>query len=440
MDSFGLEITLILFLILINGAFALSEIAIVSSRKARLQQMANEDDPGAITALELANRPENFLSTVQVGITLIGVLSGAFGGATIAKWFAGYFAGYALLAPYSEALGLTLVVIPITYLSIVVGELVPKRLALNNPEKIARLVAAPMRGLSRAAHPLVVLLSWSTNALLRLLGVKPSTEPAVTEEEIKLMIDQGTQAGTFHAAEQDMIERVFRLADRKVAVLMTPRTNVAWLDLDASEEETRKKIAEHTHSLFPVAQGAVDNIVGVVRGKDLLSRTVEGRPLNIRELCRKPLFVIETTPALKVLEFFKKSGTHIAFVVDEHGSIQGLVTFGDILRSVFEDVEEAGEEKKELVERADGSWLAAGSMPLDEFLDAMEIDNIPEEEKWGMNTLGGFVMAKLGVLPSEGQSFEWKGLKFEVVDMDGRRVDKVLVSRIPERNDAGREA
>ena len=430
MNAIGLEILLIVLLVVLNGVFALSELAIVSSRKARLEQWAKEGDRRARTALELANSPGSFLSTIQVGITFIGILAGAFGGATIAEILARYFSQFPLLAKYSPAISVAIVVVCITYLSLIIGELVPKRIALNNPEKIARLIAPPIQRLSRVMHPLVVLLSGSTNALLSIFRIKPSAEPAVTEEEIKLLINQGTRAGTFQEFEQDTIERVFRLADRRVAVLMTPRTDIVWLDLNESEEETRRKIAKHRYSFLPVARDTLDNIAGVVDGKDLLSLVMEGKPLNLKDIIRKPLFVSETTLAVKVLELFKKSKTHIALVVDEYGGILGLVTFDDILRSVFEDVEDAAEGEKEIVEREDGSWLMAGSLALDEFADFLEIGEISEDERAGMNTLGGFVMTRVGAVPSEGQRFEWKGFKIEVVDMDGRRVDKVLVSRI----------
>ncbi|KAF0182784.1 MAG: putative hemolysin [Nitrospirae bacterium] len=427
-----LELSVIIFLIVLNGVFALSELAIVSSRKARLEQWSKEGDAKAGVALELANNPGSFLSTVQIGITFIGILAGAYGGATIAGLLAPVLDTLPPLAPYSLTISVGVVVVGITYLSLIIGELVPKRLALNNPERLARLVAPPIRKLSRLAHPLVVVLSASTNVLLRVLRVKPSDEPAVTEEEIKLLIDQGTQAGTFHEFEQDMIERVFRLADRRVTVLMTPRTDIVWLDLSADEAETKRSIAEHQHSVFPVARDRLDHIVGLAAGKELLARILEEKPFDLLAILRKPLFVSETTPAIKVLELFKKSGTHIALVIDEYGSVQGLVTFGDILRSVFEDVEDAVEGEKEIVEREDGSLLISGSLPLDEFTDYLEVGGIADEERSGMNTVGGFAMAKIGAIPSEGQHFEWRGLRIEVIDMDGRRVDKVLVTRSSE--------
>jgi putative hemolysin len=433
-DSIKIELFLLLLLISLNGLFALSELAIVSSRKARLDQLAKEGDSRARVALDLANSPDSFLPTIQIGITFVGILAGAFGGATIAHAFAAFFAAVPLLERYSKALGLGLVVIIITYLSLVIGELVPKRLALNNPERIARLIAPFIRGLSFLMHPLVVLLSSSTNLMLRIFRVKPSTEPPVTEEEIKQLIDQGTQAGTFHEFEQDVIERVFRLADRRVAVLMTPRNDIVWLDLNESEEDTRRIVAQHKYSFFPAARDSLDNIVGVISGKDLLSLSMEAKPLTLKEISRKPLFVSEITPAVKVLELFKKSGTHIALVVDEYGTIQGLVTFDDILGSLFEDVEAASEGEKEIISREDGSWLMVGSLPLDEFADFLEIGALSEEERAGMITLGGFAMARIGTVPSEGQHFNWREFRIEVVDMDGRRVDKVLVSRIKDES------
>jgi len=436
MFSIWFEISIIIFLILINGLLALSELAIVSSRKARLEQWSNEGNSNASIALELANSPDSFLSTIQIGITFIGILAGAFGGATVAELLTGYIGAFRSLAAYSEAIGVTIVVVCITYFSLVIGELVPKRIALSNPERLACLVSPLIKGLSRLAHPLVILLIGSSNIFLRVSNIKPSADPVVTEEEIKLLIDKGTQDGTFQEFEQDTIERVFRLADRKVSVLMTPRADIIWLDADEGEEDTKLAIAKNNYSFFPVAKDSIDNIIGVIKGKDLLSLSMEGRPFDLKSISRRPLFVTERTPAVKVLELFKTSGMHIAFVVDEYGAIQGLVTFGDILRSVFEDVEDSPEEEREIIEREDGSWIVSGSLPLDEFTDYMEIVKPDEKERAGMNTVGGFAMTRIGSIPSEGQHFEWKGLRFEVIDMDGRRVDKILVSRMKELPDS----
>jgi len=435
MNSIGIEILLIFFLIIVNGLLALSELALISARKTRLEQLAKEGDSRARIALKLVNSPESFLSTIQIGITFVSILAGAFGGATIAELLTRYFTTFPVLAPYGETISVAIVVVCITYLSLIMGELIPKRIALNNPENIARFVAPTIDRLSRLAYPLVVLLSGSTKFLLRIFRFRESAEQTVTEEEIKLLIDKGTQAGTFQEFEQDTIERVFRLADRRVAILMTPSADIVWLNLNESEEETKRKIAQNKYSAYPVARDTLDDIIGVIRGKELLSLAMEEKPFDLKKICRTPLFVLETTPAVKVMELFKKSKMHIAFVVDEYGTIQGLVTFGDILRSVFEDVEDTVEGEREIVKREDGSLLISGSLPLDEFIDYMEIVSPSVEEQAGMNTVGGFVMAKLGAVPSEGQYFVWKGLRFEVVDMDGRRVDKILVSRISENKE-----
>lgn len=428
MNSILIEILVIIFLILLNGLLALSELALVSARKTRLEQLAKEGDAKAKIALKLVNAPDSFLSTIQIGITFIGILAGAYGGATIAEMLAQYYQTIPMLAPYDETISVAIVVVCITYLSVVIGELIPKRVALNNPEFLARLVAPSIYRLSKIAHPLVTLLSGSTNIILRIFRLKESSEPTVTEEEIKLLIDKGTLDGTFQEFEQDAIERVFRLADRRVAVLMTPRTDIVWLDINEHEEETKRIIAENKYSAYPVARDSLEDIVGVIRGKELLSLMMEGKPFNLKEIYIEPLYIAEMTPAIKAMELFKKSKVHIALVVDEYGTVKGLVTFGDILRSVFEDAEDSIEGEREIIEREDGSFLIAGSLPLDEFMDFMDIGRLGDEGQEGMNTVGGFLMAKLGEVPSEGQHLEWKNLRFEVLDMDGRRVDKILVS------------
>lgn len=430
MSSIIIEISVIIFLIILNGLLALSELALVSARKTRLEHLAKEGDSKAAVALKLASSPDSFLSTIQIGITFIGILAGAFGGATIAEFLVRYLQAFPLFSSYAETISVAIVVVCITYLSVVIGELVPKRIALNNPESLARLVAPAIYRFSKIAHPLVTLLSLSTNILFRIFRIKNSSEPTVTEEEIKLLIDKGTQDGTFQEFEQDAIERVFRLADRRVAVLMTPRADIVWLDINEKEEETKRIIARNKYSAYPVARESLDDIVGVIRGKELLSQTMEGKPFDFKDIYIEPLYISETTHAVKAMELFKKSKVHIALVVDEYGAVKGLVTLGDILRSVFEDAEDTIEGEKEIVKREDGSLLISGSLPLDEFMDYMEMGRLSEEEQEGMNTVGGFVMAKLGEVPSEGQYFKWKSLRFEVLDMDGRRVDKILVSRI----------
>lgn len=423
------EILIILLLIVANGIFAMSEIAVVSSRKARLQQLANEGNAKARVALKLAESPNNFLSTVQVGITLIGVLTGAFGGATIAGNLASYLQQIPVLAPYSQAIALAIVVLTITYLSLIIGELVPKRLALNSPERIAANIAMPMRMIAAIVSPAVYLLSASTDFVLRILGIGPSTEPLVTEEEIKVLIEQGTEAGTFEAAEQDMVERVFRLGDRPVSALMTPRPEIVWLDLEDSLEANRHRIINGGHSRFPVCQGGLDNVLGIVPVSDLLARCLSNQPLDLTVSLRQPVFVPESTRGLKVLEMFKQTGTHIALVVDEYGVIQGLVTLNDILIEIVGDVpSDDNQEEPQAVQREDGSWLLDGMLSIDEFFELFAIKEIPAEHRGSYQTLGGFVITHLGRIPTASDYFEWQGMRIEVVDMDGNRVDKVLAA------------
>lgn len=428
MSSITLEILIILVLIIVNGVFSMSEMAIVSARKVRLQHQANQGDAKARVALELAEAPNRFLSTVQVGISLIGILTGAFGGATLADKLASYLRLIPGLAPYSQAIAFAIVVLTITYLSLIIGELVPKRLALNNPERIAANVAIPMRMVEAIASPVVHLLSASTDLVLRVLGIGPSTEPQVTEEEIKVLIEQGTEAGTFEEAEQDMVERVFRLGDRPVNALVTPRPDIVWLDLEGSAEENRQKIMESAHSRFPVCQGGLDNVLGMLHVTDLLGRSLSGQALDLTVSLRQPVFVPESTRGLKVLELFKKTGIHMALVVDEYGVVQGLVTLNDILVEIVGDVSSADElENPQAVQREDGSWLLDGMLPVDEFFELFDIDELRGEHRGSYQTLGGFVMTHLGRIPAATDHFEWEGMRFEVMDMDGNRVDKVLV-------------
>ncbi|MBC1242100.1 hemolysin family protein [Nostoc sp. 2RC] len=433
MSSITFEILIILVLIIANGVFSMSEMAIVSARKVRLQQLANQGDAKARVALKLAESPNNFLSTIQVGISLIGILTGAFGGATIANRLAVYVRLVPFLAPYSEPLSFGIVVLIITYLSLIIGELVPKRLALNNPEGIAAFVAIPMRALSAIASPMVHLLSASTDMVLRVLGVTQSTEPQVTEEEIKILIEQGTEAGTFEEAEQDMVERVFRLGDRPVSYLMTPRPDIVWLDLDDSAEENRQKMVESAYSRYPVCQGGLDNVLGVIPVTDLLARSFRGEQLDLTVGLRQPVFVPESTRGLKVLELFKQTVTHMALVVDEYGVIQGLVTLNDIMSEIVGDVPSTdGQDQPQAVQREDGSWLLDGMLPVEEFLELFAMEEWESEERGSYQTLGGFVITHLGRIPAAADHFEWEGMRIEVMDMDGNRVDKVLV--VPKPN------
>ncbi|WP_017651178.1 hemolysin family protein [Fortiea contorta] len=428
MSSITFEILIILVLIIANGIFSMSEMAIVSARKVRLQQLANQGDVKARAALKLAESPNQFFSTIQVGITLIGILTGAFGGATIAEKLAVYLKLVPFLEPYSQPASFGIVVIIITYLSLIVGELVPKRLALNNPEGIAAFVAIPMRALAALASPVVYLLSASTEMVLRLLGITPSAEPQVTEEEIKILIEQGTEAGTFEEAEQDMVERVFRLGDRPVSAFMTPRPDIVWLDLDDSPEENREKMIDSAYSRYPVCQEGLDNVLGVIPVTDLLARSLQGEPLDLTVGLRQPVFVPESTRGLKVLELFKQTITHMALVVDEYGVIQGLVTLNDIMSEIVGDVPSAdSEEDPQAVQREDGSWLLDGMLPVESFLKLFNQQEWESEEHGSYQTLGGFVITHLGRIPAAADHFEWQGMRLEVMDMDGNRVDKVLV-------------
>lgn len=433
MSPITVEILIILALILANGIFSMSEMAIVSARKARLQQLANQGSLNAQAALELAEAPNHFLSIVQVGITLINILNGVFGGATIAQRLEKYVELVPFLSDYSQTIAFGVVVLVITYLSLIVGELVPKRLALNNPEKIAAFIAIPMRALASLASPIVYMLSISTETVLQILGIRPSEEPQVTEEEIKILIEQGTEAGTFEAAEQDMVKRVFRLGDRPVTFFMTPRPDIVWLDLDDSPEENRQKMSASNYSRYPVCQEGLDNVLGVIPVTDLLSRSLRNEPFDLTIGLRQPVFVPESTRGLKVLELFKQTVTHIALVVDEYGVIQGLVTLNDIMSEIVGDVPaQPGQEEPQAVQREDGSWLVDGMLPVEEFFELFDVEELEMEARGNYQTLGGLVITNLGRIPTAAEHFEWQGMRIEVMDMDGNRVDKVLV--VPHTN------
>ncbi|KAM3095917.1 hemolysin family protein [Phormidesmis sp. 146-35] len=430
MQSFTIDLLIILFLTLANALFVMSELAIVSARKVRLQQAANQGDKKAGVALELANQPNDFLASVQIGITLIGIVSGAFGEKALTTRLAPFLGTVPVLRPYSDGLAFGIAVLLITYLTLVIGELVPKRLALNSPERLAAWVAIPMNLLAKIASPIVYLLGASTNLVMRILGIRPSDEPQVTEEEIRIMIEQGTEAGMFEQAEEDIMKRVFRLGDRRISALMTPRLDIIWLDLEDSTEENRRAMMESSHSQFPVCHGGLDNLLGVVQVYDLLVKSWSGQELDLTSSLQTPVFVPESTRALKVLELFKQSGTHIAFVVDEYGVIQGLVTFTDVLQAIVGDIPSIEElEEPQAVQREDGSWLLDGMLPIYQFKEILNLEDeeLPGEQRGTYQTLGGFVVMHLGRIPAPADHFEWSTMRFEVMDMDGNRVDKVLV-------------
>lgn len=429
MTGIGRQIIIVLALILANGVFAMYELAMVSAKKIRLQQKAEEGDASAKIALALSESPNRMLSTVQVGITLIGIFSGAVGGASLAEFIAPWIAKSAALAPYSETIALVLVVLIITYLSLVVGELIPKRLAMNSPENISIALARPMRFISKLTSPVVSLLSASTDLGVRLLGVKVSEEPPITEKEIKLLIEQGTQVGVFEEAEQDIVSSVFRLGDRRVDQIMTPHTEIVWLDLDDSIEINAKKVLESRFTRFPVGQGNLDNIQGIILSKDLLVAMLKEQKVDLRTLLQTPLFIPESMPALNTLEEIRSSG--VALVIDEYGGIIGMVTLLDILKAIVGEIPSSGKNYDPLiVQRPDGSLLVDGLLQVDELKEILDIEAFPDEDRVGYQTLGGLMMSRLGDIPSTGQFFDWDGIRFEVVDMDSRRVDKVMISPI----------
>jgi putative hemolysin len=422
----ALETFLVFTLILANGLFAMSEMAVVAARKSRLQEWADRGSGGARIALRLANNPNEFLSTVQIGITVVGTLASAVGGATIAERMAVHLDQYEWIAPHGESVGLAIVVVIISYVSLVVGELVPKRLALRSPERVSTLVAPVMRTISAVSAPAVRFLSLSTELVLRLVPMRHSTETEVTEEEIKGLIDQAVGAGTLQHAEREMLQGVFWLGDRRVNQIMTPRTRVVWLDVSSSTEELIQTISESHFTTFPVGQGALDRILGTVDVKALLPEGVRTQRVNVRTGLKPPLTVPDTLPAVRLIPMFQKSRNHMAIVVDEHGSTQGIVTLTDILEAIVGDIPSPGQpEPPAAVQREDGSWLVDGLMPLVEVRELLKGASIPEPED--VTTIAGLVVVELGRILVVGDAVEVRGTHIEVIDMDGARIDKLLV-------------
>ncbi len=427
-----IELIILLVLVLLNGVFSMSEMAVVSSRQARLQQRAEDGDLGARQALELAEKPTRFLSTVQIGITLIGTLAGAFGGAALAgdlaEWIARLPVAFFQDLENAQAIALTLIVLLITYLSLVLGELVPKQLAIANPEGIAARIAGPMAAISRATGPLVGLLSHSTELVVRLLGVKKSAEPPVTPQEITVMMEQGEQLGVFEEAETDIVEAIFRLGDLRAGALMTPRPEIEWIDANDPFEENVQAILGSSHTCFPVAEGNLDNIHGILRARDLLACVAEGGELKLTDLIQPVEFVPESMMAFQVLELLRTASGNLVMVIDEFGGLVGMITLFDVMAAMVGGISERGEPvQPEAVQREDGSWLVEGMMRIDQFKRLLDLNELPGEDRAGYQTVGGFMMAEIGAVPYAGQSFECCGWKFEVVDMDGLRVDKILV-------------
>ena len=414
----------------------MSEIAIISSRKSKLQARANDGDIKAKAALELAKSPNRFLSTVQIGITLVGIFAGAFGGATIAEKLSTQFKNIPFLASNSDGLALVIVVTIITYLSLVIGELVPKRIALSNPEKIASFVALPMNVLSRFSAPLVSLLSTSTNWIFRILPIKPSLEPTVSDDEIRTLLREGTQSGVFELAEKDIVERTLRLSDKKVNTLMTPRKEIVWLDVNSSFKSIRSAIIKNPHAHFPVCRGGIDKVIGVVQTEGLLTDFLAEEKIDLLKIIHKPLFIPESMTGLKVLELFKKSGIHMALIIDEYGNVKGLLSITDVLEAIVGDIPAINElDEKEIVKRDNGTFLVDGLTPIDEFREYFKLRKLPGERGGIFHTVGGFATSNIGRIPVAGDSFEIDNFRFEVMDMDGNRVDKVLMVPISHKND-----
>lgn len=427
--SIQTEIIIVLLLVMVNGIFAMTEMAMVSSRKTRLQDRADKGDAGARKALDALKDPNRFLSSIQIGITLVGILAGVFGGATVAKNLGGWLSGFPAVGHYGPAIGIGTVVVGITYLSLVLGELVPKRLALNNAEAIASFMAAPMSLLTKLATPIIFLLSLSTNAILTILRVRHEQELSHTEDEIKILIEESTQAGVFEKSEQDLVNRALSLGDRNVNDLMTPRPDIVSIDIEDRPEEMWEKITTSRHSQFPVYSQDPDNILGIVSIKDVCAQSVGAKGQDLQSILMQPLFVPESLQALKVLELFKQSRTHVALVVDEYGTFQGIVTLHDILEAMVGDLPSAASAAdSSVVLRKDGSWLIDGLLPIDKFKEVFHIDIMPQEDMGLYHTIAGFMLFHFNKIPSTGDHFEWAGLQLEVVDMDGNRIDKVLVT------------
>ena len=430
-----MEIAILLVLFLLNGLLAMSEMSVISSRKPRLTQWADDGKPGAAAALTLANAPGMFLSTIQVGITVIGVLSGAFGEATLSSQLEAYLRQWPALQRYAEETSLVVVVAGITFCSLIIGELVPKRLALLNPEAIASRIARPMQILTRVGYPVVRLLSFVTESTLKLVGAKSAQQAPVTEDEIRLLMRQGTEAGIFEPHEQRMVSRIFRMDEERVSGVMTPRMDIVYLDVEEPFEENRRKLLEHDYSHFVLCSGGIDNVVGIVDAKAVLRDLLEGRPVNLAEQAAPPLYVPGSITVTELLETFKRHRNNYALVLDEYGELEGLVTLDSVMDALVGDIAGTGQpQDADIVQRDDGSWLVEGATTLHRFRETVHLDDeLPGEAEGTYHTLGGFVMAALGRVPRAGDKLEAAGHRFEVVDMDRNRVDKVLVTPVAAR-------
>lgn len=429
--SYSFQIIVILFLIFINAVFSMSEFALVSAKKTRLEQLAIEGNKGALYAIELSNTLTPFLSTIQIGITLVGIFAGAYGGATLAEAVAVYLNKVPALMEYSYAISFGIVVIIITYLSLIFGELVPKQIALSNPELIASKIAKTMILLSKIANPLVFVLSKSTEYVLRVLKIEKTASPTVTEEEIKIMLEEGTRAGVFEKEELHMIEGVLEIGDLEVESLMTHRTDIITIDLDDDNDENLEKIVASGRTYFPAYEEDMDNVVGMISVKHIMARLIESGSVNLKEILIKPLFVPEAISVLKLLELFKQEEVHIALITDEYGGIHGIITLHDILEAIVGDVRSLGEPvPSSVTKREDGSLLIDGDISIEKMKDFLPIESFPEEDKKYYRTIAGFIMYLLQRVPKTGDYVDFDGLRYEVVDTDGNKIDKILVSDV----------
>ena len=435
-----MELILLVTLIVLNGIFAMSEIALVTARRTRLARLAEEGDGAAAAAVKLHDDPTRFLSTVQIGITSIGILSGIVGEAVFAAPLATKLNALGLDAEVSMILATVVVVVTITYFSIVIGELVPKRVGQTHPEGIACLVARPMQALALLTRPFVRLLSFSTDTILRLIGLRPQEAQGVTEEEIHAMLEEGSESGVIEQQERDMVRNVFRLDDRQVGSLMIPRADIVYLDINLPLDENLRTVADSDHSRFLVCRGGLHEVLGAISAKQLFNQSLKKGTVDLRALLQPAVFVPETLTGMDLLEHFRASGTQMVVVVDEYGEVQGLVTLQDVLEAVTGEFKPRSQEDAWAVQREDGSWLLDGLIPIPELKDKLELKAVPEEDKGRYHTLSGLVMWLLGRLPQTGDRGEWEGWRFEVVDLDGKRVDKVLASRLPEPESPAGEA
>lgn len=424
-----MEILIILFLILLNGVFSMSEIALISARKNRLETAAKKGQQNAKVALDLVNSPNKLLSTVQIGITLISILTGIFSGDKITTDVETFVATFPALQHYAHTIAVGIVVVILTFFSLVLGELLPKRIGLNYPETIAKGMAVPMKVISQLTAPFIWLLTISTDALLKLFNIKPTADGKVTEDEIKAIIKEGTEGGEIQEIEHDIVERVFHIGDRKINSLMTHRSDIVYLSVDDTVEELKAKVLNELHSIFPVCKDSLDEIIGVVSLKDLFSNFDKGN-FDLKAIAKEPVYLIEQTSAYKALENFKKTRVHYAFIVDEHAVFQGIITLDDILEALVGDASDFDDDEYKIVANEDGTWLVDGQYSLHDFLTYFDMDDLTND--YEVTTVSGFFITELEAIPKQGEKLIWNKLELEAQKMDGAKIDKVLIKAYKE--------